>query len=246
VRSGRLVAWTRAWQAGLASYDDVLDSTRGNDRPHRVTGAAGDLALGGFLLEVRSDVPRLVLPVPGDPRGLPGPGPFTDHALSVGEAVLAGPWGLVPEIRRAGAGAAGPVTTVDWHSYPVPGSVPEQVPVADAEHDLADAVRETAAALSRLDVARYRPELAAALADLRRPATDVALAPGYSARAHRLLALADRITTILRLAAIDAPGAAVTANAAVLRDDLLRPVATAARRARLAAYNAGVAGCEAG
>jgi hypothetical protein len=241
VRSGRLVAWTRAWQAGLASYDEVLDSTRGGDRSHRVTGAAGDLTLGGFLLEVRRVVPGLVLPVPGDPRGLPGPGPFTDHALSVGEAVLAGTWGLVPEIRQVG-GAAGPVTTVDWHSYPVPVSVPEQVPVADAEHDLSDAIRETATALTRLDVARYRPELAAALADLRRPATDVALPPGYPARAHRLLALADRITTILRLAAIDAPGAAVTANAAVLRDDLLRPVATAARRARLAAYNAGVSG----
>lgn len=242
MRSGRLVAWTRAWQAGLASYDDVLDATTGSDQPHFVSGALGEVSLGGFLLQVRGVVPQLVLPAPGDPRGLPGPGAFADHALAAGEGVLAGPWGVVPEVHGTGARVEGTLTTVQWHTYPVPVTVPEQVNLAEAEHDLSDAIRQTASELSRLDVARYRPELASALAGLRRPADDIALPPGYPARAHRLLSLADRIDTILQLAALDAPGTAATAQAAVLREDLLRPVATTVRRARLAAYNAGVSG----
>lgn len=242
MRSGRLVAWTRAWQAGLVSYDDVLDATIGNDRPHLVSGAFGEVSLGDFLLQVRDVVPRLALPAPGDPRGLPGPGTLTDHALAVGEAVLAGPWGLVPEMHATGTQDESTLTTVQWHSYPVPVTAPEQLDLAEAEHDLSDAIRRTASELGRLDVARYRPELASAFAGLRRPANDVALPPGYPARAHRLLALADRIGTILQLAALDAPGAAVTAGAALQREDLLRPIATTVRRARLAAYNAGASG----
>ncbi|PZS26857.1 MAG: hypothetical protein DLM59_17455 [Pseudonocardiales bacterium] len=228
MRSGLLVAWTRSWQAGLVSYDEVLDVVQAGGQPHRVTGAIGDVALGRLLMEVRADRPRLVLPVPGDPRGLPGPGPYTSHALAAGEAVLAGGWGLVPE-------AIPP--TVLWHSYAVPAATPDLVPLADADAELAEALRDSASALGRLDVAGLRPELAGALAAIRRPASDAGLPPGYPARAHRLLALADRIGDILRLAAADAPGAAVTASAAVQRDDLLRPVAAAARRARLAAYN---------
>jgi hypothetical protein len=247
MRSGRLVAWTRSWQAGLVSYDEVLDHTRAADGAHRVAGAIGDVALGRFLVEIRGDTPTLVLPVPGDPRGLPEPGPFTGHALTAGEAVLAGSWGLVPEVRPAGhgdagdaggAGGAGGATTVVWHSYAVAGLAPQQVAVAEAESELTEAVREAASALTRLDVARWRPDLAGAFAALRRPAPDGALPPGCPARAHRLLALADRVGGILRLAAADAPGAAVTAQEAVLRDDLLRSVAPAVRQARLAAYNA--------
>lgn len=250
VRSGRLVAWTRAWQAGLVSYDDVLDSTEGTDRPHLVTGALGDVTLGRFVLEVRGEMPRLVLPVPGDPRGLPGPGPFSDHALGIGEAVLTESWGLVPQVQLMGGAPGGRRAPVRWHSYAVPAAAPDQLSLAEAEHDLAAAVRETAAALRRLDVARTRPEIARAVAALREPggdreddsADEPALPPGYPARAHHVLALADRIGAILRLAAADAPGAAVTVTEALARGDLLRSVETAARRARLAAYNAGVPG----
>ncbi len=245
MRTGRLVSWTLAWQVGLVSYDDVLDSTQGTDRPHRVTGTVGDLALGRFLVEVRRVPPRLVLPVPGDPRGLPGPGPFTDHALQAGEALLSGTWGLVPEEQvpaEQPADLSGAVrrVAVVWHSYAVPVVAAEHPSLADAEHELSTAVRATATALSRLDVARLPPGLAPAIAALRRPAGEVALPPGYPARAHRLLALADRVATILRLAATDPSGAAPNASAATMREDLLRSVGTAVRHARLAAYNAGV------
>jgi len=233
VRSGRLVAWTLAWQAGLVSYDDVVDVVQAGGPPHRVTrsGAGGDAPLGRLLIELRGQRPRLVLPAPGDPRGLPGPGPFTDAALAAGEAVLTGASGLVP----AAAGAQ-----LTWWLHDIPMVAPEPITVAEVEHELSDAVRDTAVALKDLEVARWRPELAAALEQLRRPAPDDALPPGFPARAHRLLAQADRIDTILRLAALDAPGAAVNAGAATAREQLLRSVGTGVRRARMAAYNAGV------
>ncbi|MDP9239600.1 MAG: hypothetical protein M3O55_03030, partial [Actinomycetota bacterium] len=155
MRSGRLVAWTRSWQAGLASFDEVLDRVPAADPPHQVTGAVGDDPLGRLLLELRTERPRLVLPVPGDPRGLPGPGPCTSHALTAGEAVLAGPWGLVP--------VAGPEAVI-WHSYAVPPGAPDVVPVADADAELSDALRETATALRALEVARLPPGLTEALA----------------------------------------------------------------------------------
>jgi hypothetical protein len=54
----------------------------------------------------------------------------------------------------------------------------------------------------------------------------------------RLLAQADRLAAVLDLAAADAPGGSVTSAETRARDEALRPVATAVRRARLAAYNA--------
>lgn len=241
MRSGRLVAWTRAWQAGRVSYDDVVDVVQARGERHRVAvamagaGAGNDAPLGRLLVDLRIDdlggsPPRLVLPVPGDPRGLPGPGAFTDAALAAGEAVLAGSVGLVPEVG---------VDQVTWWRYEVPPQDPDPLPLAEAEHGLSDAVRATALALGELEVARWRPDLAAALRSLRQPTTDDALPPGYPARAHRLLCSADRVDAILQLAALDAPGAAVQAGAATARERLLRSVSPAVRQARMGAYNAG-------
>ena len=41
VRSGVLAAWTSAWLAGEAAYDDVVARVTGDDEPHRVTGLPG-------------------------------------------------------------------------------------------------------------------------------------------------------------------------------------------------------------
>ncbi|MEP6695784.1 MAG: hypothetical protein ABJA34_02775 [Pseudonocardiales bacterium] len=229
MRSGRFVAWSRAWQAGLVSYDEALDATQDGGRSDEVSGCVGPGMLGDFFLLARAQRPRLVLPVPGDPRGLPGPGPFTDAALAAGQAVVAGRWGLVPEFDSP---------AVVWRSYELPVVAPDLVCLPDADYELSEAVRETAAALSRLEVARMPPGLFGALAALRRLAEEVALPPGYPARAHRLIARADRVGTILRLAGENALGAAVDGRTAVLREDLLRSVSTSVRRARLASYNA--------
>ena len=57
------------------------------------------------LAKLSPDEIRLVLPAPGDPRGLPGPGDFAGAALLAGEAVVAGGLGLIPEVRTHTSGS---------------------------------------------------------------------------------------------------------------------------------------------
>jgi hypothetical protein len=242
VRSGVLAAWTSAWLAGEAAYDDVVARVTGDDEPHRVTGLPGvngETPLGWALPVLRERSPegvRAMLPVAGDPRGLPGPGPFATAALEAGEAVAGRGLGLVPRITEHGS-VADRTCSVLWTAYEVLEPAPDPLTVPEAEHDLTAATRDAASALAALDVARWRPEVAEELARVRRGVTPD-LPPGHDARAVRLLASADRLAAVLDLARADAPGGAVTGAEARARDDALRPLATAVRRARQAAYNA--------
>ena len=242
VRSGVLAAWTSAWLAGEVAYDDVVARVTGDDEPHRVTGlpgVGGETPLGWALPVLRRrslEGVRAVLPVAGDPRGLPGPGPFTTAALAAGEAVVGRGLGLVPRITEHGS-VADRTCTVLWTAYEVVEPAPDPLTVPEAEHDLTAATRDAASALAALDVASWRPEVADELARMRRGVTPE-LPPGHDGRAVRLLASADRLAAVLDLARADAPGGAVTGAEARARDDALRPLAAAVRRARQAAYNA--------
>jgi hypothetical protein len=242
VRSGVFAAWTTAWLAGEAAYDDVVSHVTGDDEPHRVTGlpgSAGEVPLGWVLPVLReraTDGVRVVLPVAGDPRGLPGPGPLTDAALVAGEAVLGGGLGLVPAVTQHGS-ALDRTHAVLWTVHEVGGVTPDPLTVSEAEHDLTAATRDAASALAALDVASWRPEVADGLARMRRGITPD-LPPGHDGRAVRLLAQAERLAAVLEMAGADAPGGAVNAAEARARDAALRPLSTAVRRARLAAYNA--------
>lgn len=243
VRSGVFAAWASAWLAGEAAYDDVVSRVTGGDEPHRVTGTlvgAGEAPLGWVLPVLRERSPAgvsAVLPVPGDPRGLPGPGPFTSAALAAGEAVVGRGIGLVPAVTEHGSALGSRATCVLWTAYEVGEPAPDPLTVAEAEHELTAATRDAASALAALDVASWRPEVAGELARVRRGVTPD-LPPGHDGRAVRLLAQADRLAAVLDLARADAPGGSVTAVEARARDEALRPLATALRRARLAAYNA--------
>ena len=90
-RSARLVSWARAWRAGLVSFDEIVDVMTAVEEEQHVEGLPGtwrEVELREalpHLAKLHPDEIRLVLPVPGDPRGLPGPGPFTDRALLAGE-----------------------------------------------------------------------------------------------------------------------------------------------------------------
>jgi hypothetical protein len=243
-RSALLAAWLRAWRAGLASFDELVDhfadpgiEETAEDLPGQLVPAPLRTALSAFATVPAARI-RVVLPAAGDPRGLPGPGPFTSAALAAGEAVVCGDTGLVPRIetRRSGSGDHWEVIT--WRGYPVPAAPPDPLTVPEAEHDLLLALRESADALIRLDVARWRPELAGALTGLRNAEPESALPPGYGPRCHRVLAKAVTVSQILELAAGDAPGGAVTAWEAAERDAALRPLAVAARRALVSAVNA--------
>jgi hypothetical protein len=261
-RSTRFVTWVRSWRAGLVPYDEVAAEIA-VDEEH--LAAAGDGAptapadalytwtevpLGEILstfAKLHPDEIRVVLPVPGDPRGLPGPGDFTGAALLAQEAVIAGQYGLVPEVRQHTSGSGDVFETVLWRVYELPTAptVPAPAPPSDlgpgpaeAEGDLNAALAEATAQLARLDVAQWRPELAGALATLRRPDFAGDLPPGYDARARRLYARATVLDGVLVLAGQSAPGGAVTGYEAQRRDEALRPLVTACRRALAAACNA--------
>jgi hypothetical protein len=242
-RSVRFATWARAWRAGTVSYDDVADETEG-DEEHLVADAPDtwtDIPLREAvraLSKLHPDEIRLVLPAPGDPRGLPGPGPFTGAALDAGEGVIAGRLGLVPQVRNHLSGSGDAFEIVVWQAYPIadPGSYHE-TSSAEAEADLSVALAEATATLTRLDVAAWRPELAGALAALRRPDNGTDLPPGFTPRARRLFARASVLDRVLALAAVVAPGGAVNGFEAEQRDAALRPLTVACRRALMAACN---------
>ena len=242
VRSGILTAWASAWLAGEAAFDDAVSRVTGADEPHRLVGLPGttdEVPLGWLLPVLRERAPeglRLVLPVPGDPRGLPGPGPFSTAALECGEAVMGGGFGAVPRITSHGSTIGSRTTSVCWVVFETGEPTPDPLTVAEAEHALTDATRDAASTLAALDVATWRPEVAGGLAKARR-VTSPELPPGHDTRAVRLLAQADRLGAVLALASTDALDGTLTSREAAARDLALRPLATAVRRARLAAYN---------
>jgi hypothetical protein len=244
-RSTRFVTWVRSWRAGLVPYDEVAAEIA-EDEEHLAADAPGtwtEVPLGEVLsmfAKLHPDEIRVVLPVPGDPRGLPGPGAFTSAALLAEEAVIAGDYGLVPEVRQHTSGSGDVFETVLWRVYELPAARPADTGpgAGEAEGELNAALAEATAQLARLDVARWRPELAGALATLRRPDFAGDLPPGYDARARRLYARATVLDGVLALAGQSAPGGAITGFEAQRRDEALRPLTTACRRAMAAACNA--------
>src|SRR5262245_11935585 len=191
-RSARLVTWVRSWRAGLSPYDDLTEQICG-DEEQLVADAPGtwtDVPMAEALpifAKLHPDEIRLVVPAPGDPRGLPGPGPLTGAALVAEECVIGGDLGLVPEVLEYTSGSGDTFQTVLWRVYPVPPAPVAYVgpTPAEAEAELAQVLAESTARLARLDVAQWRPELAGALAALRRPDFAGDLPPGYDARARR-------------------------------------------------------------
>jgi hypothetical protein len=255
-RAGRLAAWGNALFAGLVSPDDAALRAVGPDAVHRVAelpdepGPVGlTLALGRLRARGVTGL-RIALPAPGHPLGLSGPPEFNMAAMAAGEAVLtsapvAGPGappalGLVPEVNEAGP-AGDVLTEVVWRCLPVRQAPPADVPtLGEAERELAEVLREATEALTALDVAGAGPVALARLEAYRaRSGPRQLLAPGYPPRAVRVLELAQRVGALVEIAEETAEqGGAVSAGQIAERDRLLRPVERAARRARVAAYNA--------
>ena len=169
--SATFTVWSSAWLAGAAAPDDVLDALGPWGQLHDVVTTDADTArthslsapgappgsVTFLLAALRRAAPRgpgrVVLPAPGDPRGLPGPGPFSRAAMAAGEGVLftdAG-LGIVPGTAADGV--------LRWtvHPVPDPGPAPEHVALPQAERDLRDQVRQSASVLTSLGVARHRP-----------------------------------------------------------------------------------------
>lgn len=232
----RLAWWGTSWLRGHVVADLVIDAVIDTDATHVVAGLA-ELGLGGeqgAADGLMSGLARLraegatgfgaAFPAEGDPVGLGGPGDFNAAGLDAGEAVvvLGAGIGLVP--ARVGA-------AVTWHAYraerrPLPD-------VGEADRSLREVLIQVAGELARLDVARWRPEVADQLSNLRRrPRLD-----SPAGVPHRCVDLAGRALQALDIVdlALDGDGGAVTAHEADARRRALVPLARAGRAALVAA-----------
>jgi hypothetical protein len=226
--SARLAWWGTAWLRGHVVADLVVDAVLAEDATHVVAGLPGTdgpvpltRALGE-LRAARAAGIGLALPEPGDPAGIGGPADFSAAAVEAGEAVVAGPVGLVP--RRVGA-------AVEWTAY---AAAPRQLTdVGEADRTLRRALRDSATALAELDVARWRPEVADALMDLHH-APVLRPPPGTPSRCVELAGRSLQAHAIVALALAD-DGGAVSSTEAALRRAALRPLGAAARHALVAA-----------
>ncbi|HEX2903189.1 MAG TPA: hypothetical protein VHO01_06980 [Jatrophihabitans sp.] len=249
-RCARLAAWGSAWLAGTAAFDQVLDAVTGRGRVVAGPGfeADGLNPVGVALTEWRragSAALRLVLPVPGDVRGLAGPAGFRATALDAGQAVFGNGFGVTV--------VAGPVTPSSagrelvWHraasdapaapfelaSHPVASTAG----LADAEYELAEAIRQTASEFTRRGATSWLTDIAPALSDARRAGERLHLPASHPARAVRLIAQAERLTAVFSVLDRDDTGA-VTAGELAERSQALAPLRLAVRQALLAGYNA--------
>ena len=237
--AGRFAVWSTAWLTGRTSYDEALDTLLGNTA-HRVVGLPGHadaVPLGWALTALRTldeQRMRLVLPVPGDVRGLPAVPGLAAAALESGQAAVGRSVALVPE-------ALGP-EAISWTAFDLSGAAPAPPAVegtlraVSGELDLA--VAGAARTLAGLDLARWNPEVPALLAGLARTTAAPGLPPDHEPLALSVLGRTQRLSKVLDLAMADAPGAAVTHAQARARDEALRPLAEAVREATVSAFNA--------
>jgi len=225
--AGRLAAWGTAALAGEVSPDEAADQVCGShDAAHRVVGLPDEpepvnlpYALGRLRALGAAGL-RLVLPVPGDATGLPGPPAFNERALGRGEAVVttgSARLGLLAESRGT------------WSVHPVGNAGRSALPLADAERDLNRVMREATALLVRLELTRWEPAAAEVLA-ARSRAVRPELPMSANLQAQHVLHQALRIARIVELARAG-DGAAVTAVEMTARTQALRDLDTAARRA---------------
>jgi hypothetical protein len=234
--SARFALWFSAWAQGRTSLDDTRDAIVGDDAAHDVVGLPDApesqplIVALGLLRADRAGGAGIALPVPGDPLGLAGPAAFNAEVVEAREGVVldGAELGLVP--HRAGAG-------VVWTCHPAVSH--RQLPdPAEADAGLRQALVRTTHALSDLEVARWRPDVADELMGLRR-AADLAVPATMAPRAVRLAALATRCRAIVGLALED-DGGSITAAEAEARRRALLPLDQAARRGLVAACSASV------
>jgi hypothetical protein len=228
----RLAWWGTSWLRGHVVADELIDAVVGDDATHLFGGpdAPPDPLVSGLgALRARgADAVGAAFPAEGDLVGLGGPADFNRAALEVGEAVVvldAASFvvsGLVPD--RVGA-------AVTWRPMPAER---RQVPdLGEADRELRTVLLESSESLARLEVARWRPEVADRLMNLRhRPR--VVTPPGVPERCADLAARGWQAVEIAELALED-DGGALTAHESDLRRSAIAPLGRAGRRALVAA-----------
>ncbi len=260
--SATLAVWASSWLAGLSAPDDVLDALQAWAPMHTVgagdpviAGRTGlpwpdpvDTGLTALLKTIRESATgadceiRLVLPVPGDVRGLPVGSEFAVAATEAGEGVLVGPpggpgTGYVPSWLQE--------DVLGWTAFSVdvpPGPATE-VGLGEAEYEMREAVREAAATLMKLHSVALESSTSDPRADVEAELAEYALhryPESIPARARRVLDSADHVAAILTVAEDESTTAAPSASGALAREELLRPLWNSVRSARLVAVQSSV------
>ncbi|WP_343709942.1 hypothetical protein [Mycobacterium sp.] len=272
--SATLSVWANAWLAGRAAPDDVLDalscwaprqSVMADDSV--AAGRAGlawpDIDKSGaasLLGTLRSAAGRapasgpsvgVVLPVPGDVRGLPAGTQFESDALAAGEAVILASLanrdvavGLVPEFAYDESGddaGVAEVCEVTWTVYSLPGPlVLEQHELGAAEHALRSAVRSATETLAAAGLGSTIADVAdprRCVEQLVESARQHRIPDHAPARAVRVLENASHIDAIMTVSAALTPIAAQSLSEAQIAGNALRALAPVVRSARMAALS---------
>lgn len=238
VRSGgALTAWANSWLRGAASFDAVVAAVRdaGISAVRGLPDHLEPVPVGWVLSALRASggTPlRLVLPVPGDTRGVPEIPGLPAAATRAGQLVVGATLALLPDGDPSAEGR--------WLAWaltdpaPISAGPREQQTVAQAAGALRLAVLEATDTLADLDVARWSP----GIESLWRREHAVSLPPDHQPSAAALASQAARLAAVLELAGQDAPGGAVNGHGAVHREAALRPLSIAVREALMTAFTA--------
>ena len=228
--AARLAWWGTSWLRGHVVTDLLLDAVLGPDATHVVVGVPGadgtETLVAGLarLRALGATEVGAAFPAEGDPLGLGGPRTFNAEALEEGEAVVVAGTGLGLVPQRTGAAIA-------WRALPAER---RQLPdVGDADRELRAALLATANELARLEVAKWRPEVADRLMNLRHR-EPLEAPPGVPARCVDLAQRGLQASDIVELAMED-DGGALSSYEIEQRRSALNPLDRAGRRALVAA-----------
>ena len=242
-RSVLLAVWLDARPSSGIPLDRALNAIQLDDEPHTVAGwAEEEISLRAALSawSRHQVVCAALLPVPGDVAGVPAA--VSAAAVEAGECVLVETDGrffaAVPVVERFGS-VYESGHLVRWDVRDIPSwrtAVLGQVgSLADAERRLRTGLLQATEALAALDVARWRPDAAEAIARLRRTTpAGWGPPPSLDARRANVISTATRLLAIVRLATED-DGGAVNLWQADQRSTALREVDRIARHALAAA-----------
>jgi hypothetical protein len=266
-----LSVWANAWLAGAAAPDDVLDALSLWAPQHFITaydsvtaGSTGlpwpdldEASVVTLLQTLRTTAARahvaepaisIVLPVPGDVRGLVAGTPFEGDALAAGEAVVVAgkagsAIGLVPEFDFGDDESDDrepPISphALVWTVYSLPGAPPPDVlDLGEAEYALRSAVRSAADALGAIRPGFDVTDPRGMVEQLLESARAHRAPDGAPSRALRVLENAAHVEAILRISSGLMP-IGTQMSEAQIASDALKPLSAVVRSARMAAVSA--------
>ncbi len=273
--SATLSIWANAWLAGKAAPDDVLDALSCWAPAQSVTAydavAAGhtglpwpdlqDAGAVSLLQTLRTAAGRsatgppsitVVLPVPGDVRGLSAGTQFERDALAAGEAVIVSSpeepgvaVGLVPEFGYDDCDderAVAELCALSWTVYSLPGAPAiDHSELGEAEYALRLAVRSAADALTTIGLGSAGVDIddpRGLIEQLLESARQHQVPEHAPSRALRVLENAAHVDAIITVSAGLTRIGTQSLSEAQIATDALRPLAAVVRSARMAALSA--------